>query len=98
MELNRTAALLSASYGKFQIMGFNFAICHFVTVEEFYEAMQKNEGEHLDAFCNYVRGNALDDELREHRWADFARRYNGPDFRKNKYDKKLAAAYTKYEE
>jgi hypothetical protein len=96
MALNRNAALLSASYGKFQIMGFNFAICGFTTVDDFYKAMQVSEGEHLNAFCNYIKGNAIDDELREHRWAALAARYNGPDFKKNKYDEKLAAAYAKY--
>lgn len=96
IALNRTAALLSASYGKFQIMGFNFAICGFTNVEDFYKSMQISEGEHLNAFCGYIRGNSLDDELREHRWAALAARYNGPDYRTNKYDEKLAAAYAKY--
>jgi hypothetical protein len=96
MSLNRKAALLSASYGKFQIMGFNFAICGFVSVEDFYAAMQESEGEHLDAFCSYIKGNCLDDELRNHEWAKFACRYNGSEYWKNKYDQKLAAAYAKY--
>jgi hypothetical protein len=96
MKLNRTAALLSASYGKFQIMGFNFAICGFVTVDSFYTTLQKSEGEHLTAFCNYIKGNCLDDELRNHEWAKFACRYNGPEYKKNKYDEKLNMAYLKY--
>ena len=96
MKLNRTAALLSASYGKFQIMGFNFAICGFVTVDKFYTTLQKSEGEHLHAFCNYIKGNCLDDELRNHEWAKFACRYNGPEYKKNRYDEKLSAAYLKY--
>ena len=96
MALNRPAALLSASYGKFQVMGFNFAICGFVTVEDFFEAMKKNEGEHLNAFCNYIKGNCLDDELRNQQWDKFACRYNGPEYKKNRYDASLAAAYSKY--
>jgi hypothetical protein len=96
MSLDRTAALLSASYGKFQIMGFNFAICGFVTVDEFYRAMQVSEGEHLKAFCNYILGNCLDDELRTQNWDKFACRYNGPEYKKNRYDEKLAEAYKKY--
>jgi len=96
MALDRTAALLSASYGKFQIMGFNFAVAGFKTVEEFYEAMQLSEGEHLNAFCNYIKGNSLDDELRTHNWAGFAYRYNGPEYKKNQYDTKLAKAHKKY--
>lgn len=96
MALNKDAALLSASYGKFQIMGFNFAIAGFVSVEDFYKAMQVSEGEQLTAFCNYVKGNSLDDELRNRKWAAFALRYNGPGYKKNQYDIKLAKAYKKY--
>jgi hypothetical protein len=96
MALNETAALMSASYGKFQIMGFNFAIAGFVNVDDFYKAMQVSEGEHLLAFCNYVKGNSIDDELRNHKWASFAMRYNGPGYKKNQYDTKLAKAYKKY--
>jgi hypothetical protein len=34
--------------------------------------------------------------LREKRWADFARGYNGERFAENQYDVKLKAAYDKY--
>jgi len=95
-ELDNIAGLMSASYGKFQIMGFNFAACGYTDVVTFFDDMQKNEGEHLNAFCKYVISNGLDDELREIRWADFARRYNGPEYKKNQYDIKLSAAYVKY--
>ncbi|HKO98833.1 MAG TPA: N-acetylmuramidase family protein [Pyrinomonadaceae bacterium] len=96
MSLNRSAALMSASYGKFQIMGFNFPVCGFSNVEDFFDAMRLSEGTQLKAFCSYIIGNAIDDELREHKWAGFARRYNGSEYWKNKYDQKLAAAYKKY--
>jgi len=96
IALNRTAALMSASYGKFQIMGFNFAVSGFPTVDEFYESMQISEGEQLNAFCNYIKGNSIDDELRSHNWAGFAFRYNGAEYKKNQYDTKLAKAHKKY--
>jgi hypothetical protein len=96
MSLNKTAALMSASYGKFQIMGFNFAVAGFVNVDDFYKAMQVSEAEHLTAFCNYIKGNSIDDELRSHNWAGFAFRYNGEGYKKNQYDTKLAKAHKKY--
>ena len=37
----------------------------------------------------------LADELREKRWADFARKYNGVNYAINKYDTKLAAEFVK---
>lgn len=96
ISLDREAALKSASYGKFQIMGFNFGACDFDDVEEFYEAMQASEGAQLKAFCCFIKANKLDNYLRKHQWANFARGYNGPAYAENKYDKKLAAAYAKY--
>src|SRR5687767_11668525 len=38
IELDRKAALMSASYGAFQVMGFNFGVCGFTSVEDFVEA------------------------------------------------------------
>ncbi len=94
--LDRTAAVKSCSWGKFQVMGFNFEICGFANVEDFYAAMQKSEGEHLKAFCNYIAGTNLGGALRKHQWAQVAAGYNGAEYKINKYDVKLAAAYKKY--
>lgn len=96
VALDRNAALMSASWGKFQIMGFNYALAGFNSLQEFITAMYRSEREHLIAFIQYIKHNSLADELREMRWADFARRYNGATYWKNKYDNKLAAAYKKH--
>ena len=96
VALNRQAALMSASWGRFQIMGFNHALCGYANVEDFVAAMLVSEGEQLEAFIQYVKHVRLDDELRDRRWADFARGYNGPEYKKNSYDAKLMAAYLKY--
>jgi len=96
LALDRESALKSASYGKFQIMGFNYGSCDFKNVEDFYAAMQASEGAQLKAFCSFIKANNLDGHLRKHRWASFARGYNGPGYAKNQYDKKLAAAHAKY--
>ena len=96
VKLNRNAALMSASWGKFQIMGFNFALSGFNSLQEFINAMYQSERAHLMAFVNYVIESSLNDQLHDKRWADFARRYNGPAYKKNKYDEKLAVAYKKY--
>lgn len=94
--LNRTAALMSTSWGKFQIMGFNFGLCGFNSIQSFVNAMYKNEGAHLQAFCEYVKATTLDDELRNQDWHTFARAYNGPAYMKNDYAGKLARAYKKF--
>ena len=95
-RLDRDAAYRSASYGAPQIMGFNFADCGFADVHAFVAAMSESAGAQLRAFIALIQAWKLDDEMRERRWADFARRYNGPGFAKNAYDQKLAAAYQKW--
>lgn len=95
-RLDRDAAYASASYGGPQIMGFNFKACGFDDVHSFVEAMNSSAKAQLDAFVSLILSWGLDDELREHRWADFARRYNGPGYASNAYDTKLAAAHQKW--
>lgn len=94
--INEDAALSSASYGAFQIMGFNYKSCGFSTVKAFVTDLEKGEANQLNAFCNYIKSVMLDDELRNKDWKGFARGYNGPSYWKNLYDSKLNKAYLKY--
>ncbi len=96
IALDRTAALKSASWGMFQILGVNHQVVGFTDVEAFVAAMLEGEGPHLDAFVEFVLTQSLADELRDRRWADFAKVYNGPGYAQNAYDTKMAAAYAKY--
>ena len=96
IKINRPAALSSASWGKFQIMGFNCDKCDCSSVEDFVSRMSLNEDEHLSTFICYLKSTSLDAKLRAHDWKGFARAYNGKSFLENKYDTKLAAAYLKF--
>jgi len=95
-RLNPKAAMMSCSWGKFQIMGFNFAAAGFGNVDEFVTAMKESEGAQLQAFVRVIKAWGLADELRSHSWAAFAAAYNGSHYRKNQYDTKLARAYKKH--
>jgi hypothetical protein len=94
--LDREAALESTSWGKFQIMGFNYAPAGFGSLQAFINAMYQSEGRQLDAFVSFIQHEGLATFLRDQRWADFARRYNGANYAINSYDTKLAAAYAKF--
>lgn len=94
--LDARAALLSTSWGKFQIMGFNHVACGFGSVEQFVAMMQTGEPAQLGAFLAFLKHRKLDAPLREHRWADFARGYNGPRYLENRYDAKLRSAYLRH--
>ena len=95
VELDRNAALRSASWGIGQVMGMNFKMVGFGDVEEMVSAMMEEEDKQLNAMANFIIVNKLDKAMRQHDWATFARIYNGKNYAKNKYDTRLAAAYNK---
>ena len=94
--LDLEAALMSASWGKFQVMGFNYESAGFTNVHDFVAAMHKSEREHLMAFIGFVRRDGIAPFLRNRDWGNFARKYNGASYKDNRYDEKLAMAYAKY--
>lgn len=93
MALDRRAALQSASWGRFQVMGFNHAACDHGDVESLVRAMVSGEPAQLAAFVAYIRSNGLDDELRARDWPGFARGYNGSAYARNAYDVRMAQAF-----
>ena len=93
LAIHREAALRSASWGAFQIMGFNHAVCGFAGVEEFVAAHKRSAAGQLAAFCAFLQTNKLTFRLKSLDWAGFAKAYNGPGYEQNRYDLKLAAAY-----
>lgn len=93
VALDRTAALQSASWGQFQLMGFNWKRCGFATLQAFINAMYSSPRAHLMAFCRYIQSMGLADELQRHEWAAFASVYNGPSYAANNYDTKLATSW-----
>ena len=101
MQLDRRAALRSASVGGAQIMGFNHKLAGFDTVEAFWDAMKTSERAHLDAFASFIKASDLTQTLQQisgqaSACRAFARGYNGSGYAANSYDIKIAAAYTKW--
>lgn len=96
--LDFDAANQSASWGAFQIMGFNHRACGFLTVSAFVQAMALDAASQLDAFAAFVAREPFLTALRAQDWARFARAYNGSGYAQNQYDQKLAAAFQKHGE
>ena len=94
--LDPDAALMSCSWGRFQVMGFHWQDLGYPSLKDFVDGMYVSEANHLDAFVRYVDKNGLAQHLKNRNWAAFALGYNGKDYKINKYDDKLAAAYKKY--
>jgi hypothetical protein len=97
-QIDSAAALESASWGLFQIMGYHASALGYGDVDRFVAAMSEREGAQLDAFGRFISrtkfgGRTLLQWLRARDWAKFARGYNGNGFRANRYDVKLRLAY-----
>jgi hypothetical protein len=97
MAIDEEKALRSASWGLGQVMGFNHKAAGYHSAKDMVTAFLDSEAEHLAAMVRFIKTNGLDDELRRHDWAGFARGYNGAGFAKNRYDKKLAASFAKWQ-
>ncbi|MFZ5702465.1 MULTISPECIES: N-acetylmuramidase family protein [Pseudomonadota] len=101
MQLDRHAALMSASVGGAQIMGFNHRLAGFDTVEAYWEAMKVSEAAHLRAFATFIENRGLVKALKAvsnnpEDCIAFARGYNGPGYARNNYHVKIAQAHARY--
>lgn len=92
-RLDKESAWKSTSWGKFQIMGFNYKHAGYHTVEAFVKDMRESEGKQLLAFVKFLKSKKLDVHLKAKNWAKFAAGYNGPSYAKNQYDVRLQQAY-----
>ena len=96
MKIHRNAAWESASWGVFQIMGFNYRKCGCADVAEFVERMGQGMKSQLEMWVQFMKHEGLDECLKHRQWSLFAFRYNGRSYKANRYDKRLKNAYEKY--
>lgn len=96
LAIDSIAALEGTFWGMFQIGGFNWKLCGCKSVNEFVSLMQTSEREQLELFARFLRSRNLDRYIRNRQWAKFALRYNGPGYKKMRYDARMAAAFAKY--
>jgi hypothetical protein len=95
-RLSPDAALESASWGAFQILGENYKAAGFDSVGSYVAAMCESVQRHLNAFVQFILADPrLQKALQSKDWKTFARIYNGPNYAKYEYDIKVANAYAK---
>lgn len=98
-QLHPVAALESASWGLFQIMGYHWASLGYLDAQHMADTMALSEAAQLDAFVSFIEADpALHKALKGRKWAEFAKRYNGPAYARNLYDVKLARAFEQFAE
>lgn len=94
--LDVDAGFSCPSYGLFQILGCNYQACGFDSPYAFAVAQARDEETQLMSFEKFLSSSGLITPLKKLNWAGFAKGYNGPSYRDNKYDERLAAAYQKF--
>ncbi len=95
IQIHNEAALCSASWGAFQIMGFNYAAAGYPNIYSFVEAMHR-ESEQLNAVGHFLVSNNLLRKMRSKDFKAIARAYNGDGFNQHQYDRKLERAFKKF--
>lgn len=95
-SLNRNAALESTSWGLFQILGENWKDLGYSTLQSFINSMYESEQKQLDAFIRFIKVNKIDVDMRNKNFKNIARKYNGPNYAINNYDKDLEKYYNQF--
>ena len=91
--LSPEASICSASFGAFQICGFNYGLCGYLSVYDFYKDIWSSEEGQLNILSGYLKGSGIVPYMKSKNFQEIARRYNGPGYKQNGYDTKLKAAY-----
>jgi hypothetical protein len=94
--IDRKAAYESVSWGLGQVMGAHWEWLGFADVEALVDEARTGAGGQARLMARFIEKSGLRQALEKRDWEAFARGYNGPGFRKNAYDTKLAAAYRRH--
>lgn len=95
MTIDREAALMACSWGIGQVLGENWKLCGFTSVESMVRKCLEGEGGQLDVMVAFIKGKGLAKHLAAKAWAPFALGYNGKLYAENGYHTKLASAHNK---
>ena len=96
VQIHRRAALESISMGLGQVMGAHWKSLGYASVDDMWAKAKSGVDGQVAIMAEFIKENHLDDELRALNWKAFARAYNGPGYRSNAYDTKMATAYTRW--
>ena len=92
LQISGAKAFRWASYGLPQIMGFNAEMLSYDDAKVMFDTFLQGEAEQLDGMMRFITVRKLLVPLRNGNWPVVAEGYNGPGYRKNQYDTRLAQA------
>jgi len=95
-EISQKAAYESTSWGLGQVMGAHWAWLGYDDVAALVAEARSGAAGQARLMVRYIAKAGLTGALAKGDWAAFARGYNGPNYRANAYDTKLAAAFRRH--
>lgn len=91
VHIDSNCAYMSASYGRFQIMGFNYEAAGYTSAYALYLGMCESEDKQLAAFVSLINHNPkLKKAMQDKDYELIAELYNGKNYKINNYHLKLA--------
>lgn len=94
--INREAAMRATSWGLGQVMGFNHKEAGYKSVGEMVDAFRVSEYYQVRGMLKFIANNSkMFKALKTKDWATFAKLYNGKNYEKLGYDKKLNETFLK---
>ncbi|HFX6175937.1 TPA: N-acetylmuramidase domain-containing protein [Acinetobacter baumannii] len=89
-QIHEDSALMSTSWGQFQIMGENWKDLGYDSVQDFVAQMQASESLQLEAFIRFIEWKpGLLEALKKQDWDTVFTLYNGPNYKKLGYQAKF---------
>ncbi|RBO94938.1 putative peptidoglycan binding protein [Pseudochrobactrum asaccharolyticum] len=95
-DIDQAAAIMSCSWGVGQVMGVLWKKLGFSSTDDFRIFVMSSLKNQIEVMVRFIEFSGLIDELKRLDWAGFARVYNGPGYKANAYDTKMANAYARY--
>lgn len=93
--IDRPAALASASWGVGQVMGAHWRWLGYGDIEAMVADVRAGIEGQVRLMARFISEAGLAERLQAHDWRGFARAYNGPAYRSNRYDERMAQAYAR---
>ncbi|KQZ87244.1 peptidoglycan-binding protein [Mesorhizobium sp. Root157] len=94
--IDAKAAYESVSWGLGQVMGAHWQWLGYGSVEALVDEARSGAFGQVRLMVRYIEKAGLVEALRNHDWQAFAHGYNGPGYKKNAYDEKIADTYGHY--
>ncbi len=90
INIHKESALMSTSWGQFQIMGENWKDLGYSSAQEFVDQQQLSEGNQLEAFIRFIEWKpGLLEALQKQDWHTVFTLYNGKNYKKLGYQAKF---------